>query len=63
MPTSAATNEEIDTFYEQFLHIILGIPRLVIIVLAGDFNAKVDREDDIWRGTIGKFGLEDKNDS
>jgi len=63
VPTSAATNEEIDTFYEQFLHIILGIPRLVIIVLAGDFNAKVDREDDIWRGTIGKFGLEDKNDS
>ncbi len=62
-PHPAATNEEIDAFYEQLQQIVHGIPRHDIIVLAGDFNAKVGRESDTWRGTIGKFGWGDMNDS
>ena len=42
---------------------IHGIPRHDIIVMAGDFNAKVGRDSDTWRGTIGKFGWGDMNDS
>ena len=62
-PHSAATNEKIDTFHEQLQQIIHGIPRHDIIAHAGDFNAKVGRESDTWRGTIGKFGRGDMNNS
>jgi len=60
-PTSAAKNEEIDTFYEQLQLIIYG--RHDIIAFAGDFNVKIRRESDTWKGIVGKFGWGDLIDS
>src|SRR6218665_189686 len=55
--TSTAIDKEIDAFYEKIRPIIMPhIPRHSIVVIAGDFKAKVDRESAIWKGTIGEFG-------
>ena len=53
----------IHSIYAQLQQIIHGVPRHDIIALAGDFNVMVCRESNTWRGTIGKFGWGEIDDS
>ena len=32
-----------------------------MLLVMGDFNARMGYGTDVWRGTIGRFGLEEKN--
>ncbi|XP_023216842.1 uncharacterized protein LOC111619366 [Centruroides sculpturatus] len=60
MPTSAA----LDTVYTQIENIITEIPQKDLLIIMGDFNAKIGNteNDDNLRCIIGKFGLDTRNE-
>lgn len=62
-PTSTADEEEIEAFYTNLQGEIDESKKSDITIVMGDFNAKVgQRQDEIERGTIGKFGLGERNE-
>ncbi|XP_038055161.1 craniofacial development protein 2-like [Patiria miniata] len=61
-PTSASSDEDIDSFYDQLQQAINQIPSQDIQIVMVDFNAKVGTDWESWNGILGKFGLGDAND-
>ena len=61
-PTSASSEEEADSFYHQLQQVITTTPSKDILIIMGDFNAKVGADWESWNGTLGKFGLDESND-
>ena len=59
-PTSEASEEEIEQFYEQLQDIISEIPQNDVSFIIGDFNVKVGNQ--IVRGITGRFGLGTRNE-
>lgn len=55
-PTEESDEEEKDTFYEQLDTIISETPKQDMLLLCGDFNAKIGREE-LYRPTIGLHSL------
>jgi len=62
-PTSDHTDEEIEEFYDQLEQLIAKTPKKDILIIQGDWNAKVgtDAYQD-WIGTIGKYGVGTTNE-
>lgn len=62
-PTSDSSEEELEAFYEDLENLLKKVPRKDILVVQGDWNAKIgeDAYHD-WKGTIGKFGHGTTND-
>ena len=62
-PTTEYENEEIEEFYEQLDDIIAKAPKKDILVVQGDWNAKIgpDAFRD-WAGTVGRFSIGETND-
>ena len=58
-PTNETSDEMKDSFYEQLQTVIEETPTHDMLILLGDFNAKVGRPGMGEEGTIGKFGLHD----
>ena len=57
-PTSDCCNELIEDFYDDLEKLLRTVPRKDILIVQGDWNAKIGNDAfDVWRGTIGKFGL------
>lgn len=57
-PTSNEKDEEIETFYESIERTMKQIPKRGIIVIMGDWNAKIGKDKHAeWKVTAGKFGL------
>ena len=48
-------------FYEQLQRTINETPNQDILILMGDFNAKVGQDHHNWPDVIGKFGYGDMN--
>lgn len=63
MPTSDATDEEIEHMYNTIESISSKIPNKEPLILIGDFNAKVGKteEDDHIRQVVGRHGLGQRN--
>ena len=62
-PTSDHHDEEVEEFYEELEAIIKTIPKKDLIIVQGDFNAKVGPDAYAhWAGTAGKFGCGETND-
>jgi hypothetical protein len=55
-PTEDKTNDEKDSFYEEFERLFDKFPKYHTKILLGNFNAKVGRED-IFKPTIGNENL------
>ncbi len=52
------SKEEVkETFYACLDETLLRIPKENKIILLGDFNARVGRDQHLWKGTIGKEGI------
>ena len=61
-PTNEAGNEEeTKKFYQALQDCVRKTPRRDMLLVMGDFNARVGNDADAWRGTIGRFGPEELN--
>ena len=55
-PTMMSTDETKEKFYSDLRGILNSTPYHDKIVLLGDFNARVGRDDLVWPGVLGKHG-------
>ncbi|XP_068235752.1 craniofacial development protein 2-like [Palaemon carinicauda] len=63
-PTEDSEYQDKDLFYEKLQEVLDDIPKHDMIVLAGEFNAKVGRETDAYAPAIGRESLhEHSNDN
>lgn len=62
-PTSDYEDEVVEEFYEKLEDTIKKIPKKDILVIQGDWNAKVGPDAyNQWAGTVGRFGAGETND-
>ena len=45
-----------DKFYEELDTLVTAVPKSEILILLGDFNARVDTDLQTWNGVIGPHG-------
>ncbi|KAK2178724.1 hypothetical protein NP493_532g03043 [Ridgeia piscesae] len=57
--TSTTTNpyENKQAFYNQLAGVLSGIPRTDKLLLIGDFNARIGRDNDMWPLVMGKHEI------
>ena len=60
-PTTNAEETEIDQFYEDLQHLLEMTPKKDVLLILGDWNAKVGSQE--IKGTTGKFGLGVQNEA
>ena len=56
-PTMTNPDEYKEAFYNQLASVLSGIPRTDKLLLIGDFNARIGRENDKWPLGMGKYGI------
>ena len=56
-PTEDKTDEQKEEFYESLRAVVENVRQHDMLILMGDFNAKVGQEDVIWREVMGAFGV------
>ena len=62
-PTTEHEDEEVEQFYDQIEETIKTIPKKDILIIQGDWNAKVGPDAyEQWAGTTGKFGIGETNE-
>ena len=62
-PTTDHEDQEVEAFYEELENTIKKIPKKDILIVQGDFNAKVGPDAyDNWAGTVGQYGTGNTND-
>lgn len=62
-PTGNANENEVEDFYNKLETTMSSIPNREMLILLGDFNAKIGKtsDDAQLRNVIGKYGLGDRN--
>ncbi|CAF2515297.1 unnamed protein product [Rotaria sp. Silwood2] len=61
-PTSDASREDIETFYDDLEGTILKTPKKDILIITGDWNAKVGDDNAGWECAMGKYGYGKRNE-
>ena len=62
-PSSDHADEEVEEFYEELEETIKKTPKKDLLIVQGDFNAKVGPDAyNQWAGTVGQFGIGETND-
>ena len=56
-PTMTHPDENKEAFYSQLASVLSGIPRTDKLLLRGDFNARIGRDNDKWPLVMGKHGI------
>ena len=56
-PTMTNPDENKEAFYNQLARVLNGIPCTDKVLLIGDFNARIGRENDKWPLVMGKHGI------
>jgi len=56
-PTMTNPDENKEAFYKQLESVLSGILHTVKLLLIGDFNARIGRDDDKWPLVMGKHGI------
>ena len=65
-PTSKATSPVKDHFFTDLQRVIDGVPASDVLLLLGDFNARVGSSNDAgdeWRAVLGRYGHGARNDA
>jgi len=63
-PTTAATDEEMERFYQDLSQAVKQVPKGDMLLVMGDFNAKVgSREPSAMSSTVGLYGLAETNEA
>ena len=61
-PTLQADPADKDKFYSNFRSLLQNVPANDKLFVLGDFNARVGRDSNTWKGVLGKHGLGNCND-
>ena len=61
-PTTNARDEDIDEFYADLQQEIDEVPSHDMMMILGDWNAKVGKNWRAWHGALGKFGYGEENE-
>jgi len=61
-PTSDGTDEQVKQFHADLETTLNDTPKKDIVIIAGDWNAKVGNDKNRWERVMGKFGYGDNND-
>ena len=61
-PTSASSDEDIETFYSDIEGTLAKTGKSDVIILTGDWNAKVGDGNADWKCAMGKYGYGDRNE-
>jgi len=62
VPTSDSTEEDIEMFYEQLEHTIEEMPKKDVKIVIGDWNAKVEMDNEGWEHVMGCHGYRERNE-
>jgi len=63
-PTTAATDEEMDSFYQDLSQAVKQVPKRDTLLIMGDFNAKVGRrEPSTMSSAVGLYCLGETNEA
>ena len=62
-PTNQADDEEKEQFYSELQEVMETVPRHDVIMLLGDFNAKIGKNHKKWGRTLGPHGIGDENEN
>ncbi|CAF2041487.1 unnamed protein product [Rotaria magnacalcarata] len=61
-PTSASPDDEIEIFYDRIEHALTQTPKKDIIIVTGDWNAKIGSDNTHWESVMGRYGYGDRNE-
>jgi len=61
-PTSASSDEEIEAFYNCVENALAKVPKKNLILMSGDWNAKVGNDNTGWNSVMGRYGFGDRNE-
>ena len=56
-PTMTNPDENKEAFYNQLASVLSDIPRTDKLLLIGDFNVRIGRDNDKWPLVMGKYGI------
>ena len=63
-PTTAATDEEMERFYQDLSQAVKQVPKRDMLLVMGDFHAKVGRrEPSAMSSAVGLYGLGETNEA
>jgi len=57
-PTDCSDEEAKDVFYDQLERVLSSISKRDILIVMGDFNARVGSDYKTWTKTLGRYGVE-----
>jgi len=60
-PTTNATIEALNTFYDALQHELCRIPTRDYVIVLGDFNSKDGKGDQSTKGILGPYGIGERN--
>ena len=61
-PTSTSSDEEIEAFYNCIENTLAKVPKKDLILMSGDWNAKVGNDNTGWNSVMGRYSFGDRND-
>ncbi|CAF4143408.1 unnamed protein product, partial [Rotaria magnacalcarata] len=61
-PTSDSSEDEIETFYDCVEETIIKAPKKDVIIITGDWNAKVGTDNTGWESVMGRYGYGSRNE-
>ena len=61
-PTSSSSDEDIESFYSDIEDALTQTDKKDIIIVTGDWNAKVGQDNTDWTSVMGKYGFGDRNE-
>ncbi len=57
-PTDCSDEASKEKFYDQLEQVLAGVSRRDLLIVMGDFNARVGSDYETWSKTLGKYGVE-----
>ncbi|CAF2033538.1 unnamed protein product [Rotaria magnacalcarata] len=61
-PTSSSSEEDIEAFYNDIEEALTRADKKDILILTGDWNAKIGNDNTNWKSVMGKYGYGDRNE-
>ena len=61
-PTSSSSEEDIEAFYNDIEEALTKTDKKDILMLTGDWNAKIGNDNTDWKSVMGKYGYGDRNE-